>query len=129
MRTVFLSGNLGKDAELKTGKSGKSYLSFSVGSTERKYDGTKETVWINCTMPGGEKLHPYLTKGTKVAIVGKPNEKNGDDGKPVHYLTVNEIELLGNEQKKEQPQAMKEAAKKLQKVGFKPADDDDEPPF
>ena len=44
MRTVFLTGNLGKDAELKTGKSGKPYLSFSVGSTERKYDGTKETV-------------------------------------------------------------------------------------
>ena len=125
MRTVFLTGNLGKDAELKTGKSGTPYLSFSVGSTERKYDGTKELVWINCTMPGGEKLQPYLLKGTKVAIVGKPNEKNGDDGKPVHYMTVNEIDLQGGEQKKEPSEKLKEGKKKLEKIGFEEEDNDD----
>lgn len=127
MRRVFLTGNLGKDAELKTNKNGKSYLMFSVASSERNYDGSRETEWVTCTMPCGEKLQPYLTKGTKVAIYGKPKEKNGDNDKPVLFLTVTELELLGGQEpKKEQSQEMKAAKKKMKSVGF---DEEDEVDF
>lgn len=125
MRRVFLTGNLGKDAELKSNKNGKSFLTFSVASTERNYDGSRETEWINCTMHGGEKLQPFLTKGTKVAIYGKPKEKNGDNDKPVLFLNVTELELLGGqEQKKEPSEKLKEGKKKLEKIGFEEDNED-----
>ena len=127
MRRVFLTGNLGKDAELKTSKNDKTYLTFSVASTERRFDGSRETEWVFCSMYGGEKLQPYLTKGTKVAIMGKPREVNGDNDKPVLYLTVTELELLGSAEPKEHKKEPSEkkpnsGKRKSEKITF----DDDE---
>lgn len=61
-------GNLGRDAEVKTNKSGKNFLVFNVAHTE-KHGETEETTWISC-MYYNEKMATYLTKGKKVYISG-----------------------------------------------------------
>ncbi|MBQ2293127.1 MAG: single-stranded DNA-binding protein [Bacteroidaceae bacterium] len=131
MKRVFLTGNLGKDAELKQGKSGKPYLSFSVANTERNYDGSKETEWVNCTMSGGEKLAPYLTKGSKVALYGRESIRvSEEDNIPVVFLNVSEIELLGGQEQKREAAPkqhsgkMLRAKKVMKDAGFEETNDE-----
>uniref|UniRef100_UPI003562C3C6 single-stranded DNA-binding protein n=1 Tax=Bacteroides fragilis TaxID=817 RepID=UPI003562C3C6 len=61
-------GNLGRDAEVKTSKNGKNFLTFTVAHTE-KHGETEETTWISCIYYN-EKVASYLTKGKKVYISG-----------------------------------------------------------
>ena len=75
---VFLSGNLTRDAELRTTQSGGSVCVVGVAVNDRRKNqqtGEWEDYpnFVDCTMFGtrGEKLQPYLTKGTRVAIEGK----------------------------------------------------------
>lgn len=73
-----ISGNLTRDSELRTTQSGTAVLSFSVAVNDRRKSpasGEWEDYpnYIDCAMFGsrGEKLHPYLLKGTKVCVEGK----------------------------------------------------------
>ncbi|MEE0145436.1 MAG: single-stranded DNA-binding protein [Senegalimassilia anaerobia] len=75
---VAISGNLTRDAELRTTQSGMSILDFGVAVNDRrKNQRTGEwedcSNFVDCTMFGtrAEKLQPYLTKGSKVALEGK----------------------------------------------------------
>lgn len=73
---VSISGNLTRDAELKTTKSGTLTLSGSVAVNERVKQGEQ---WVDKPNfvdwvlfgPRAEKIAGYLTKGTKVAITGR----------------------------------------------------------
>lgn len=73
---VALSGNLGRDAELRVTKGGQSVTSFSVAVNSRKKDPNGEWVdypnWVGCILYGrlGEVLAPKLTKGTPVSVSG-----------------------------------------------------------
>ena len=73
-----ISGNLTRDAELRSTASGMPVLSFSVAVNDRRKNnqtGEWEDVpnFIDCTMFGtrAQSLSQYLTKGTKVAVEGK----------------------------------------------------------
>lgn len=75
---VMISGNLTRDAEIRSTQSGMAILGFGVAVNDRRKNqqtGEWEDYpnFVDCTMFGtrGEKLQPYLTKGTKVAIEGK----------------------------------------------------------
>lgn len=75
---VAISGNLTRDAELRTTQSGMSILDFGVAVNDRRKDqqtGEWEDCpnFVDCTMFGtrAEKLQPFLTKGSKVALEGK----------------------------------------------------------
>ena len=75
---VVISGNLTRDAELRTTQSGMSILDFGVAVNDRRKN-QRTGEWedcpnfVDCTMFGtrAEKLQPYLTKGSKVALEGK----------------------------------------------------------
>ena len=75
---VMISGNLTRDAELRSTQSGMSMLGMGVAVNDRRKN-QKTGEWedwpnfVDCTMFGtrAEKLQPYLTKGTKVSIEGK----------------------------------------------------------
>lgn len=106
INTVSISGNLGRDAELRRTKSGMSVLKFGVAVNERKKNSqTGEwedyTNWIDCTMFGSraEKIAEYLTKGTKVSIGGKLRwsqwERNGEKRSKIEVV-VDEIEFMTN---------------------------------
>lgn len=75
---VAISGNLTRDAELRTTQSGMSILDFGVAVNDRRKSqqtGEWEDCpnFVDCTVFGtrGEKLQPFLTKGSKVALEGK----------------------------------------------------------
>lgn len=79
MEILFVIGNLGADAELKQ-ENGNEFVKFNVAETRAwsGSDGVKheETLWNSCIMNGRqEKLLPYLTKGTKVAVIGRASTR------------------------------------------------------
>lgn len=72
--SVVVRGNLGRDAEMKVSKLGKTYYSLSVGSTptrknaEGGYD-DGQTMWFNVLV--FEELNPFeFVKGTPVEVEG-----------------------------------------------------------
>jgi len=99
-----ISGNLTRDAELRSTPSGMSVLAFSVAVNERRKNGQTgewedRPNYIDCSMFGtrAEKLSAYLTKGCKVAITGRLRwsqwEKDGAKRSKVDVI-VDELELM-----------------------------------
>lgn len=75
---VIISGNLTRDPELRSTAGGTSVLGFGVAVNDRRKNqqtGEWEDCpnFVDCTVFGAraEKLQPYLTKGSKVALEGK----------------------------------------------------------
>lgn len=70
MINATIAGNIGKDAETKS-VGGSTVTEFSVASEEKVRD-EKVTTWVRCAIWGkrGEALERYLTKGSKVTVVG-----------------------------------------------------------
>lgn len=83
---VMISGNLTRDAELRTTQSGTFVLGFGVAVNERRKN-AQTGQWedhpnfVDCTMFGtrAEKIAPYLVKGTKVAIEGRLRFSSWED--------------------------------------------------
>ena len=84
---VMISGNLTRDAELRSTQSGMSMLGMGVAVNDRRKN-QKTGEWedwpnfVDCTMFGtrAEKLQPYLTKGSKVALDGKLRYSSWESG-------------------------------------------------
>lgn len=99
MNLVFLSGNIGGDAELRNTQSGKAVLNFTMATTE-KFKDKELTEWHRCTMwgPRAEKIAQYLTKGTRVIVNGsirsRKYEKDGQE-RIAFEINVNDIEFSG----------------------------------
>lgn len=94
MIQAFVTGNLGKDAELRV--AGKDNVcSFSVASG-RKVKGEEQTTWVRCSLWGkrGDALAQHLTKGSKVAVSGELSTRE-HNGKTYLELRVAEIDLMG----------------------------------
>lgn len=80
---VTISGNLTRDPEVKMTQSGMAIMSLGVAVNER-HKNQQTGQWedkpnfIDCTMFGdrAQKLSPYLTKGTKVAISGRLSQRS-----------------------------------------------------
>jgi single-strand DNA-binding protein len=89
-----ITGNLGRDAELKDTRGGP-VLSFSVAS-EEKIGQEKTTTWIRCSLFGkrATALALYLVKGTKVAVFG-PIRLHEYQGKTSLECSVSELVLMG----------------------------------
>ena len=105
---VAISGNLTRDAELRTTQSGMSILDFGVAVNDRRKNqqtGEWEDCpnFVDCTVFGtrAEKLQPYLTKGTKVAIEGKLRysswERDGQRRSKLEVV-VDELEFMSSRQ-------------------------------
>lgn len=93
-----VTGNLGKDAALRdVGKD--NVCSFGVAS-EAKVKGEKVTTWVDCSIWGkrGESLCQYLTKGSKVTVVGELSTRE-HNGKTYLALRVSEIAMQGGGKK------------------------------
>lgn len=111
---AMVSGNLTRDAELRTTNGGTTILSLSVAVNERRKnsDGSWGDYpnYIDCIMFGSraEKLSQYLTKGTKVAIEGRLHQNRWQDREGKNRskveITIDEIELMGSKPKPKQEQ-------------------------
>jgi single-strand DNA-binding protein len=94
MLTAFVTGNLGRDAELRDAGNEK-VCSFNVASS-RKIKNQDVTTWVRCSLWGrrGESLAQHLTKGKRVAVTGELSTKE-KDGKTYLELRVSEIDFMG----------------------------------
>lgn len=101
---VTISGNLTRDPDLRTTATGNPVLGFSVAVNDRRKNNTTgewedHPNFVDCTMFGtrAEKITPYLSKGTKVAIDGKLRwsqwERDGQKRSKLEVI-VDEIEFL-----------------------------------
>lgn len=103
MQTITISGNIGREPELRTTQSGDKALSFSVG-VKQGYGDNVATNWFRCSVWGkrGETLNRYLRKGTKVVVQGELTI--GDyQGKPQYEIRANEVEFMSAGEKATEP--------------------------
>ena len=125
MNSLTITGNLGKDAELRHTPKGDAVLAFSVADSQGK---DKPSIWWNCQLWGkrAETLSQYLTKGQQVTIVGSVTEreyqaKDGTQKKAVE-VKVNDLALQGAKQSGQAPAPAPRASKPT--AGFDPMVDD-----
>ena len=98
MNAVHLVGNLVADAELRYTREGKPVMNFTIAYNERWKEDS--AVFIDCVYwTNPEKLNEYMTKGTKIGVSGKLNQREWEkDGQKrrVHEIVVFQIDLLGS---------------------------------
>lgn len=107
MINMILMGNVGKDAVVKTFDNDRAVVNFTVAHSEKWTDkqGTKHenTIWVECalwrTHAQANKIAPYLVKGTKLFLTGKPEPRAWvKDGAAVagQGMTVISFEFAGS---------------------------------
>lgn len=109
MISTTIVGNLGADATTKRLDDGNTVVEFNVAcKVSIKKDAPAE--WIRASVWGsrGEKLAPYLTKGTRVVVRGALTArpyipKAGGEARAGLELRVDDVELLGGGEKHERP--------------------------
>ena len=102
MLQLEIIGNLGNDAEIKE-FSGKKYVSMNVAHSEKKKDGSENTVWVSVLWYGdGGGLFQYLKRGCKVFLRGRlvPKAYTDKQNQPQCALNMyaNEVNLCGGKQ-------------------------------
>jgi len=101
MNIISLTGNLGKDNEIKQLSSGKVVLNNSIGvRSNAKVGGEYKTSWFNVSIFGksAEIFSQYTKKGSKVFLTGEVRireykKQDGTNGMSVDLL-VNNFEFL-----------------------------------
>lgn len=97
-----LSGNIGRDPEIRSTQSGMSILTFSLAVNERVKKGeewTDYTNWFDVVVFGkrADSLHNILTKGMKVAIDGKLRystwERDGQKRSKIEVI-ANDVDIM-----------------------------------
>lgn len=93
MKQIIITGNVTRDAEIRTTQGGDSVCSFSVAVNDFR---TKEAYYFDCSYWGkrGSGVQPYLIKGTTVSIIGEFSWREHNEKK---YLecNVSALDLLG----------------------------------
>ena len=83
MNTITVTGNVGRDPEIRYAQSGTAILKFSVAATSGR-DENKKTQWWNIVCFGdlGENVAASINKGTRVQVIGKVQREKytGNDG-------------------------------------------------
>ena len=108
MHVFSFTGNLARDAELRTTQAGKPVCGFTVAH-ETGWGDRKRTEFIDCSLWGdrGEKLAKHLTKGLKVAVTGEvsPHAYTTQAGELRTSLrvSVRDITLMGGGRKADEP--------------------------
>jgi len=112
----MISGNLGREPELRQTQGGTQVLTFSLAVSDRKRNpqsGEWEEVtnWIPCVVFGNraESLSRFLSKGTKCAVEGKLRQssykdKSGQNRSKIEVI-VDEVEFLSASKAQNQPQS------------------------
>lgn len=105
MLTITASGNLGKDAELRTTQAGDDVLSFSVGAKQGWGDNAT-TNWFRCSVWGkrASSLKQHLLKGVKVVVQGEFSVSEYE-GKTQLNVRVNEVEFMSRAAGDAKPQS------------------------
>ena len=132
MNSITITGNLTRDAELRSMNDGTAVLSFAVGDNQQGRD--KKAIFWRSSLFGkrAEALAPYLKKGQQVTIVGSVTEREytDKDGQKRTSIDVrvNDLALQGGrpEAQQEAPRAAQRATQRQarQSSGFDDMDSD-----
>ena len=83
MNTITVSGNVGRDPELKYSANGTAVVKFSVADTTGK-DDNKKTVWHDVVVfkEQAENVAASIKKGSRVIVTGRLDKSDytGKDG-------------------------------------------------
>ena len=93
MKQAIITGNITRDATKRPIAGNDTVTSFSVAVNDRR---TKEAIFFDCSLWGvrGEKVAPYLTKGTTVSVIGELGRRE-HEGKTYITINVSELTLAG----------------------------------
>ena len=103
MKKIIITGNVGKDPELRADQNGNQFATFSMGVSV----GTKQapkTDWVDVSCNGklADLAKNYIKKGSKLLIEGYPsaNAYINKENKPVASLRVfaNNVEFLSKQE-------------------------------
>ena len=91
MQVITISGNIGRDAELRSTGQGDSVCGFPVA-----VNNGKETTWYDCSIWGkrGKSVAEYLKKGVTFSGVGGFSMRE-HEGKTYLKVNVNEFSFSG----------------------------------
>lgn len=128
VNTIYLSGRLGKDPEVRTTQSGSKVASFSLctGGRYRTKDGREvdDTAWhsVIAWRSNAETVERFLHKGSQVLIVGHLTYREWTDQNGIKRIAAeiiaDKVELAGPA-----PQQQRPATTPLPPAGD-PQDDD-----
>jgi single-strand DNA-binding protein len=100
MIQATVTGNLGRDPELKDTRTGKKMATFSVASTTKRDGKDPETTWLDivCFDRLAEDAAGNFRKGMKVIVIGQLSmetfaRKDGTDGSALR-MVANDIGLM-----------------------------------
>lgn len=97
MQILMIAGNVGNVKDLKE-VGGDKVLNFSIAvdNGKDKSGEKRDPTWFDCALWGkrAESLAPYIEKGTKLAVTGRPGAR-AHEGKAYLSLTVNELTFMG----------------------------------
>ena len=122
MHQTIVTGNLGRDPEMKKFENGGFVVTFSVGTTERGYKTASgievppHTEWYNCEVKGklGEIIMDFCKKGHKVQIICRKHTRKytGQDGQvhEIERFIVSECEMLTPKERRNDPAPKEEPA-------------------
>lgn len=92
MNTITVTGNVGKDPELRFTQGGKAVAKFTVADTRGKGD-DKQTTWHNvvCFDEQAENVCEQVKKGSRVLVQGRLNkdkyvDKDGNNRESVEIV-------------------------------------------
>ena len=101
INNLTISGNVGRDVEVRYLPNGTAVADIAVASTSGWGD-KKKTTWVSCTLwkERAEKLAPFLSKGTSVVVSGEFHlsdpftNKKGETSQTVK-MNVNQLQFSG----------------------------------
>ena len=138
---ITITGNLGRDPELKYMSDGKAVASFTVAVTDGFGD-KKKTIWFKVSVWGkpAENANQYLRKGSTVLVEGKlvtdesgnPRTYTAKDGTTRSSFEMNASEvvyLTKAEKSEEQQQQQPTPATQPRKSAPQQTIEDDDIPF
>lgn len=103
MKKIIVTGNVGRDPELRADQNGNQFATFSLGvSVGTKQNPKTDWVDVSCNGKLADVARNYIKKGSKLLVEGFPsvNAYINKENKPVGTLRINanNFEFIGSRQ-------------------------------
>lgn len=118
MKKITVTGNVGKDPEVRYAPNGDSFTVFSLAVTSGSKD-KKKTDWfeVNCSGKTADVVNEHVRKGTRLLIEGSPsiNAWVSRDGKPMGVIRIfaSYIEFIGAKPQDEESEESAETSDEI----------------
>jgi single-strand DNA-binding protein len=125
MKEMIITGNVGRDPEIRMSPQGEEFATFSVGIAV----GKNKTDWVDVSVNGKQvdTVKNYVKKGSKILVAGFPNSRAymSRDNTPISVIQIyaRNIELLSRKAENEEAVYNLPAIDEAASVGALTSDD------